>query len=204
MFHVKQSAAERLAQYRTLVERYHATLDLVSGRGLADFDRHLAEAGAYAEVVRDVSPARPTVLDVGSGVGLPGVAVACLVPHARVVLIERRRRRATFLQLVVGQLGLANVEVRCEDVRATRGVVADVVTAQAVAPFVHVYAWTRHAQAGTVVLVSRRGRSGSEEAATLRAELGCDIAVVAERSLGHRGTLVALRLPGGRACPSSG
>jgi len=89
-------------------------------------------------------------------------------------------------------------------VRNVTGIRARAITAQAVAPLAEVYAMTRHVHNDTVVLISRRGEGAETEAARLGAELGCDVAVVAERPLGHRGSLVALRLPGGRACPSSG
>ena len=202
-FHVKQSPAEAIGQYRALLERYHRTLDLLSDRGLREVDRLLEEAERYAAVVRRVAPGARTVVDVGSGAGLPGIVLAVRLPECRLVLAERRRKRASFLTLVAGQLGLTNVEVAHGDVSELRGVSADVVVAQAVGTLAEVVRLTRGVAADGAVYVSRKGPDWRGELQALRNEVGTAVAVVAEEALEHRGTLVALRFAGGAACPSS-
>lgn len=56
-----------------------------------------------------------SALDLGSGAGLPGVPIAIALPTVRVVLAERRRARAAFLELVVSELKLENVQVYLGD-----------------------------------------------------------------------------------------
>ena len=58
------------------------------------------------------------LLDVGSGAGFPGLALACVRPDARFTLCEPRQKRVSFLRHVVRTLGLANVEVAPERVEA--------------------------------------------------------------------------------------
>lgn len=203
MFHVKLSQAEAIVRYRSLLERYHRTLDLLSDRGLEELDRLLAEADLYSRVVARVVPAARTVLDVGSGAGLPGVVLAVRLPGVHVVLSERRRKRASFLALVVGQLGLDNVDVVPGDVAALTGLHAEVVVAQAVGTFAQVVRLTRGVAPSGAVFLSRKGPEWRQEVEALEAEVGTSVAVVAEEALGHRGTLVALRFAGGAACPSS-
>lgn len=58
------------------------------------------------------------LLDVGSGAGFPGLALACVRPDARFTLCEPRQKRVSFLRQVVRTLGLANVEVAPERVEA--------------------------------------------------------------------------------------
>ncbi len=186
-----------LQRYRALLERYHRTLDLLSDRGLAEIDRWLAEAEAYAEVIERVAPEGRVVLDLGSGAGLPGVVLAVRLPERRIVLTERRRKRATFLTMVVGQLGLTNAEVAQGDVRELHGVEADVVVAQAVADLATVVDLTAHLRTPEAVVVSRKGPGWRDEVAAVAAESGKAVTVVAEEPLGHRGTLVALRIAGG-------
>jgi 16S rRNA (guanine527-N7)-methyltransferase len=60
----------------------------------------------------------PHLLDVGSGAGFPGLALACVRPDARFTLCEPRQKRVSFLRHVVRTLGLANVEVVAERVEA--------------------------------------------------------------------------------------
>lgn len=226
------SPEERLARYRDLVGRYHPALDLVSRRALDDLDRLIDEAGKYATLIERLVGPAPCVVDVGSGAGLPGVVVAVAMPAASVHLVERRRRRAAFLELVVAQLGLANARVFAGDVRALDDVVADVVTAQAVASLRDLASLTEGVRGPACWLVSRRGpgwREGLVEPADLpgrgavegpeapeavarrgvpagpaaHAQTGWAATQVVEEELGPRGSLVAIRLPGGSACRSS-
>lgn len=199
---MKHQGTEKLDVYRRLVTEYHNTLDLVSDRALAQFDRHLQDASAYADFIADLSPAATTVLDLGSGVGLPGIVVAAALPRLRVLLVERRRRRAAFLQLACGQLGLRNAVVIKGDVRDLQDERVDVVTAQGVGSFLDVYRLTCRSHAAEIVLLSRKGAAWRDEWAEATAALDTAIAVSGEIPLQQHGTLVALRLAGGRACPS--
>jgi 16S rRNA (guanine527-N7)-methyltransferase len=95
------------------------------------WDRHLMNCAAIAELI----PPASSVIDLGSGAGLPGVVIAMLRPEAKVVLLEPMARRVAFLEECVRVLGLANTSVcrgRAEDLAGQ--VAADVVTARAVAP----------------------------------------------------------------------
>jgi 16S rRNA (guanine527-N7)-methyltransferase len=78
-------------------------------------ERHIHDSLRAAPVV---SPADRTAYDLGSGAGLPGVVVAIACPDLRMTLVESRRPRAAFLQLVVDRLGLANTVVSSERVEA--------------------------------------------------------------------------------------
>jgi len=95
------------------------------------WERHVLNCAAVAHLL----PARGSLVDVGSGGGLPGVVLAILMPKARVTLLEPLARRVDFLTEVVAELGLSNTEVvraRAEDLAGQ--ISADVVTARAVAP----------------------------------------------------------------------
>ena len=94
------------------------------------WDRHLLNCAVVAELIE---PRRGTLLDLGSGAGLPGLVLAMLLPETAVTLLEPMERRCRFLTEAVSELGLANVSVlrgRAEDVTVR----TDVVTARAVAP----------------------------------------------------------------------
>jgi 16S rRNA (guanine527-N7)-methyltransferase len=94
------------------------------------WDRHLLNCAVVAELVTE---RRGTLLDLGSGAGLPGLVLAMVLPDTAVTLLEPMERRCRFLTECVTELGLANVTVlrgRAEDVTLR----TDVVTARAVAP----------------------------------------------------------------------
>jgi 16S rRNA (guanine527-N7)-methyltransferase len=71
-------------------------------------ERHVQDSlrGATA-----VSSSDRSAYDLGSGAGLPGVVVAVACPGLHMTLVESRRPRAAFLQLVVDRLGLPNTSV---------------------------------------------------------------------------------------------
>jgi 16S rRNA (guanine527-N7)-methyltransferase len=105
------------------------------------WDRHLMNCGAVAELV--VPGERVT--DIGSGAGLPGLALAIAKPGLSVVLVESLLRRTEFLRMAVAELGL-DVEVvrgRAED-RPVRDIVAegDVVASRAVASLDKLTRWS--------------------------------------------------------------
>jgi 16S rRNA (guanine527-N7)-methyltransferase len=102
------------------------------------WDRHLINCAVLAEVV----PEEASVVDIGSGAGLPGLALAIVRPDLSITLLEPLLRRTVFLSECVTTLGLRNVEVRrgrAEEVAAEYAV--DVVTARAVAPLERLVRW---------------------------------------------------------------
>lgn len=71
-------------------------------------ERHILDS------LRAVSALRPgdsRAIDLGSGAGLPGIVVAIARPSLHVVLVEPRRARVAFLELVVEDLRLPNASV---------------------------------------------------------------------------------------------
>jgi 16S rRNA (guanine527-N7)-methyltransferase len=93
------------------------------------WSRHILNSAVVAELVKPGE----LVADVGSGAGLPGIPMAIAAPETDFVLIEPMDRRASWLQEVVDELDLQNVEVvraRAEEVESGQ---FEVVTARAVA-----------------------------------------------------------------------
>ncbi|MDZ7706121.1 MAG: RsmG family class I SAM-dependent methyltransferase [Trueperaceae bacterium] len=194
-----------LGDYLGLIRRYHRTLDLMSARGLVGLEPHLLDSLAYADLIADTVPHDLRLLDLGSGVGLPGIPLALSFPDRPIWLVERRQRRAAFLRIAASQLGLANVTVVAEDVRDLSTAAISCVSAQAVGRLIGVYCLTRHLHADTVLLVSRKSERWPDELAELRGALPPDAsrAEARTRPLATHGTLLGVTLRGGLPCPSS-
>ncbi|HEX3591998.1 MAG TPA: 16S rRNA (guanine(527)-N(7))-methyltransferase RsmG [Pseudonocardiaceae bacterium] len=128
------------------------------------WDRHVLNSA----VVADLVPKAASVVDVGSGAGLPGVPLAIARPDLRVTLLEPMARRIAWLTEVVDELGIdvRVVRGRAEepDVRRTVGG-ADVVTARAVAPLAKLAGWCLPLVAPGGMLLALKGVSASEELA---------------------------------------
>ncbi|KAG6403963.1 hypothetical protein SASPL_136197 [Salvia splendens] len=81
-------------------------------------ERHVEDSLAIIEPVRDSYMLRCgdsfenlSVVDVGSGAGLPGVILAIACPSWKVTLLESLNKRCVFLEHVVGLIGLQNVQI---------------------------------------------------------------------------------------------
>ena len=94
-------------------------------------ERHILDS---LRAVLALEPSDTDALDLGSGAGLPGIAVAIARPSLQVGLVEARGRRAAFLELAVERLGLPNAVVLARPAGRIEGVV-DVCFARALAAF---------------------------------------------------------------------
>ena len=158
------------------------------------WDRHLVNSAVIGEVV----PQDATVLDVGSGAGLPGVPLALARPDLSMTLLEPMARRVAWLEGVAAELGLtfAVVRGRAEE-RETRRRCgeSDVVTARAVAPLGRLVTWCLPLVRPGGMLAAMKGASAQDEARRdakeIRAAGGRDVDVV-ECGVGDAATFVVV------------
>jgi 16S rRNA (guanine527-N7)-methyltransferase len=131
------------------------------------WDRHLLNSIALAELL----PSGIRLVDIGTGAGLPGLALAIVRPDLQVDLVESLLRRTEFLSEVVADLGLADrVRVtrgRAEDKAVTARVgQAEYVTARAVAPLDKLVRWSFPLLVRGGSLVAMKGSAAEDELAT--------------------------------------
>jgi 16S rRNA (guanine527-N7)-methyltransferase len=116
-------------------------------------------------VAADVARPEVTVLDLGSGAGLPGLVWALIRPDLVLTLVEPLQRRAGFLVEVVAELGLGSrVQVlrgRAEELAGS--ITADVVTSRAVAPLSRLAGWSLPLVAPAGIVAALKGASAAEE-----------------------------------------
>jgi 16S rRNA (guanine527-N7)-methyltransferase len=124
------------------------------------WERHLLNCAVTAELL----PLGATVTDVGSGAGLPGIALALARPDLRIELLEPLQRRVVFLREVVSALGLARVRVVRGRAENSLGVDrVDFVTARAVAPLSRLAAWCLPLlRPGGSLIALKGSRAGAE------------------------------------------
>jgi 16S rRNA (guanine527-N7)-methyltransferase len=131
------------------------------------WERHLLNSA----VVESLLPTGADLVDVGSGAGLPGLALAIARPDLLVTLLEPLERRVTFLQEVVDDLGLGNVVVqrgRAEDATPAAWSVA---VARAVAPLDRLARWCLPLVPPGGRLLALKGSSARAELATAETAL---------------------------------
>ena len=135
------------------------------------WERHLINCAVMSEII----PIGASVVDVGSGAGLPGIVLAVARPDLHVILVEPLARRTAFLSEVVTALGLdTTVQVvrgRAEDVVDGPPAGADVVTARAVAPLDRLAGWCLPLVRTGGRLLALKGASAEAEVAEHRAAI---------------------------------
>ncbi|MGV0109259.1 MULTISPECIES: 16S rRNA (guanine(527)-N(7))-methyltransferase RsmG [unclassified Arthrobacter] len=115
-------------------------------------------------VVADLMAVDTTVVDVGSGAGLPGLAIAIARPDLELHLVEPLERRVIWLNEVVRDLGLDNVTVhRARAEQLVGDVAGDYVTARAVSALTTLAGWTIPLARPGAEVLAIKGRGASEE-----------------------------------------
>ncbi|NJN29204.1 MAG: 16S rRNA (guanine(527)-N(7))-methyltransferase RsmG [Synechococcales cyanobacterium RM1_1_8] len=78
----------------------------------------LRDGAALGKPGQGAAVAGAAVVDIGSGGGFPGIPAAIALPQAQVTLMDSTRKKMVFLQQLVAQLGLTNVETVTERAEA--------------------------------------------------------------------------------------
>lgn len=162
------------------------------------WERHLVNSAAVASLL----PGGVSVVDIGSGAGLPGIPLAILRPDLEMELLEPMRRRIDFLAECVAALSLAHVTVRRgrapESLAARPGGFAVV---RAVAPLVGLISAARPLLDGGGTLLAIKGRAAHSEMDTVRQQhLPVELELASPEFAGQSTTVVRVsRRPPRRA-----
>ncbi|HEY6048175.1 MAG TPA: 16S rRNA (guanine(527)-N(7))-methyltransferase RsmG [Sphingomicrobium sp.] len=160
---VSRETLEKIERYAALLKEESARQNLISAATLERvWDRHILDS---AQLVRFEPKPGASWADIGSGAGLPGIVIACLV-EGPVTLIEPRRLRGEFLHKAAESLQLDAKIVTGKAERAEGRF--DVITARAVAPLTHLFEISKHLSTGNTVWALSKGRSAQAELAEVQ------------------------------------
>ena len=115
-----------------------------------------------------------TLFDVGTGVGFPGVVLKIMYPNLKVALIDSLQKRVNYLNEIIKELDLKDIEAfhtRGEDYKGQ----FDVVTSRAVANIETLVNYTMHLLKKDGVFIAMKGSIEEELAGEVQRKLSKNI-----------------------------
>ena len=137
---ISKEQEETLFAYLEQLQRWNRTYNLTAVREPEQMlVQHLFDSLAVVNPLESILykyTASPTVVDVGSGAGLPGVVVAIMCPKTTVHCVDTVEKKATFIRYVAGVLRLPNLQAHHARIESLAPFEADVVVSRAFASLV--------------------------------------------------------------------
>lgn len=160
---LKAEQIDRLIAYVALIEKWNRVYNLTAIREASKIiSHHLLDSLA---IVPHLPPTN--LLDVGSGAGFPGIPVAVAQPDLNVTLLDSNSKKTAFLQQVVLELDLKNVQVACARVEEPLSRTFDVITSRAFAELADFVGRSAHLLSPGGKFMAMKGVNPLEEIARL-------------------------------------
>lgn len=156
---------EEVSRYAEILATWGIERGLIGPKeGDRIWERHIANCIPITTLLDEGA----SLLDIGSGAGLPGIVIALARPDLQVTLLEPLQRRVDFLNEVVEELKL-DVKVARGRAESFRGSF-QVVTARAVAPLPKLLTVSWHLVAPSGAVLAMKGEAAEEELAEAEIE----------------------------------
>lgn len=164
---------EQLLAYVGLIERWNRTYNLTAVRDPVQMvTHHLLDSLAVVAPLRaHTAGARVSLLDVGSGAGLPGIVLAIVCPELMVTCVDAVAKKAGFMRQVGVELGLRGFTARHARVETLEPGAWDVVISRAFGSLADFTALTESLLVPTGVWVAMKGKIPTDEIAVLPAAI---------------------------------
>ena len=152
--------ASKLVQYVELMHKWNKAYNLTSVRQPGQMmSRHILDSLAITPYVQG-----KTVIDVGTGPGLPGMPLAIMLPHCQFTLLDSLGKRVRFMKQCVHELGLSNVTPVQSRVEAYDNMPPfDIVLSRAFASLKDMLHWCAHLVDSTGTFLALKGQFPQEE-----------------------------------------
>ena len=161
-----QQVISQLLAYHALLVKWNRTYNLTAIRDpLKMISRHLIDSLSILSFIDALGC--KTIVDVGSGPGLPGIILAICRPQMAVTSIDSNGKKTRFQNQVKIELGLPNLTVirgRAEDCSAEP---FDAVISRAFASIADMLKWTEQLCAKDGVFLAMKGIVSAEEISQL-------------------------------------
>ncbi len=176
---VSRETLERLTVYAELLAKWSKRINLIGKASEADlWRRHMLDS---AQLLPLIPKTARSIVDAGSGAGLPGLILSILNSAAPICLIESDRRKAAFLReaIIATQSSAIVHESRVEEVDLPA---QDVVIARALAPLDRLLEMLQKLISIHTVCVFPKGAQAEQELTEARARWKMQVRQVPSRS----------------------
>ena len=169
---ITEEQQQKLIQFVALLSKWNKVYNLTSIRNKKEMvTLHLLDSlivlpffdGAKASPIK-------SVLDVGTGGGIPGIPLAICLPNIEFVLLDARAKKIRFIQTAIAQLGLKNVtaiHARVEDYNGPEGKKFDRIISRAFASLEDMLNYCQHVCQPDGRFLAMKGQILEEEIAQL-------------------------------------
>ena len=165
-----EQQGERLAEFGRLLLKWNRVYNLTSITSEEDvLTKHILDALSFVAAIQDRK--LTSILDVGSGGGLPAIPLAIVREEVEVTMIDSVQKKTSFLQQVIVQLGLKNAKVVLSRIEDYPGSLCDAVTARAFATLEKTVSLTKRFLEPSGSWLLMKGKDPIEEIAELPSEV---------------------------------
>lgn len=163
----------RLLDYADLLIKWNRVYNLTSVDSAQGVLRtHLLDSLAVVPALkRHRAGGRLSILDVGSGGGLPGTVLAIADPSWQVRCVDAVGKKTRFVTQVAAELGLSNLAAVHARVEQIEGPTSEVITSRAFASLSDFTSWTRHLLSPGGCWLAMKARHADEEIRELPPDL---------------------------------
>lgn len=164
---VNTDQTAQLLHFISLIEKWNKAYNLTAIKNKQDMVKlHLLDSLTVLPYLTGTQ-----IIDVGTGAGLPGIPLAICLPHINFTLLDSNAKKTRFVQQVVLELKLANVQIyhsRAESFLPSP--LFDTVISRAFADLADIVQATRHLLTDDGILLAMKGHCTNEEFLNITAD----------------------------------
>lgn len=167
---------KQLEQFYKLLITWNEKINLTRITSKEDvYLKHFYDSLTIVKVVNLEEKA--TLCDIGTGAGFPGIVLKIAYPHLKITLVDALQKRVNYLNEVINDLGLKDIEaihVRGENLKEKY----DVVTARAVANIEKLLGYTMHLVKKDGIFVAMKGNITEELTVSVEKKISAKYEIV--------------------------
>ena len=123
---------DQIVSYLDLLIKWNKKINLIGHKRWDEIFFFLIIDSFYLfSLLKELKFLSPTILDIGSGAGIPAIPLKILWPEAKFILVESKFKKCVFIQEIVKSLKLKNIKILNKRIEDVKGYKADIVMARA-------------------------------------------------------------------------